>query len=77
METVTAILGGGLHVGILLQGKKVKDDNKTLHQTGISSKDNLDGIGFTLEPNTMQDSTSVYTNDPLPSLSCDEPEPLR
>ncbi|XP_062092658.1 telomere repeat-binding protein 4 isoform X2 [Humulus lupulus] len=77
METVTAILGGGLHVGILLQGKKVKDDNKTLHQTGISCKDNLDGLGFTLEPNTMPVCPSMYTDDPLPSLSCDEPEPLR
>ncbi|KAF4365411.1 hypothetical protein F8388_012776 [Cannabis sativa] len=77
METVTAILGGGLHVGVLLQGKKVKDDNKTLHQTGISCKDNLDGLGFTLEPNTMPASPSIYTDDPLPSLSCDEPETLR
>ncbi|KAG2404935.1 Telomere repeat-binding protein [Vigna angularis] len=36
MEAVTTILGNELHVGILLQGKKVRDDSKTLIQTGIS-----------------------------------------
>lgn len=76
METVTAILGGGLRVGVLLQGKKIKDDNRTLQQTGISSKDNLDSLGFTLEPKNMPVSPSVCTDDPLPSSSCDAPEPL-
>ncbi|KAJ7960131.1 Telomere repeat-binding protein [Quillaja saponaria] len=33
MEAVTAILGGGLRVGVLLKGKKVRDDNRTLLQT--------------------------------------------
>ncbi|KAF5953454.1 hypothetical protein HYC85_006310 [Camellia sinensis] len=30
MDAVTAILGGGLPVSVLLQGKKIRDDNKTL-----------------------------------------------
>ncbi|CAI0471827.1 unnamed protein product [Linum tenue] len=50
MEAVTAILGDGLHVGILVQGKKVRDDNKTLLQTGISQDDKHHGLGFILEP---------------------------
>ncbi|XP_050379386.1 telomere repeat-binding protein 5-like [Argentina anserina] len=50
MDAVTSILGDGLHVGILVQGKKVRDDNKTLLQTGISPDDKLDNLGFTLEP---------------------------
>ncbi|ONK76926.1 uncharacterized protein A4U43_C02F1320 [Asparagus officinalis] len=54
MEAVTAILGGGLHVDVLLQGKKVRDDNKTLVQAGISRGDKLDDLGFTLEPNSIQ-----------------------
>ncbi|CAI9092383.1 OLC1v1027605C1 [Oldenlandia corymbosa var. corymbosa] len=50
METVTAILGGGLRVGVVLQGKKVRDDNRTLQQAGISHGGNLDSLGFVLEP---------------------------
>ncbi|KAK8926496.1 Telomere repeat-binding protein 3 [Platanthera zijinensis] len=51
MEAVTAILSGGLHVGVHLKGKKIKDDNKTILQAGISDTDKLDNLGFTLEPN--------------------------
>lgn len=50
MEAVTAILGGGLHVGVVLEGKKIRDDSRTLLQSGISCKDNIDTLGFTLEP---------------------------
>ncbi|KAL1559430.1 hypothetical protein AAHA92_09775 [Salvia divinorum] len=32
MEAVTAILGSGVRVGVVLQGKKVRDDNRTLQQ---------------------------------------------
>ncbi|THU70072.1 hypothetical protein C4D60_Mb08t21190 [Musa balbisiana] len=53
-EAVTAILGGGLRIGVLLQGKKVRHDNKTLRQAGISQGDKLDNLGFTLEPNPGQ-----------------------
>lgn len=63
MEAVTAILGGGLHIGVLLQGKKVRDDNITLQQTGISHNDQLDSLGFTLEPNPSQSSTPLCTGD--------------
>ncbi|XP_072995688.1 telomere-binding protein 1-like isoform X1 [Typha latifolia] len=54
MEAVTSILGRGLHVGVILQGKKVKDDNKTLQQAGISFGDKLDNLGFILEPDSTQ-----------------------
>ncbi|XP_074571654.1 telomere repeat-binding protein 2-like [Curcuma longa] len=50
-EAITTILGGGLHVGIRLQGKKVTDDSQTLHQAGILHSDKLSDLGFTLEPN--------------------------
>ncbi|GLT93070.1 hypothetical protein SLE2022_108760 [Rubroshorea leprosula] len=68
MEAVTALLGGGLRVGVLLQGKKVRDDSRTLSQSGISCKDNLDALGFTLEPSTIK--------SPLPVCSEDSPLPL-
>ncbi|WOL14904.1 telomere repeat-binding protein 2-like [Canna indica] len=61
METVTAILKGGLRVGVVLQGKKVRDDSKTLCQVGISSSEKLDSLGFTLEPVPTQ-------TQPPPSL---------
>lgn len=52
LEAVNTILGGGLQLGVLLQGKRVTDDSKTLHQVGISHSEKLDGLCFTLEPNT-------------------------
>ncbi|VFR03318.1 unnamed protein product [Cuscuta campestris] len=55
MEAVTTVLGNGLRVGVLLQGKKVRDDTKTLLQSGIRHDDNA--VGFTLEPISAQDST--------------------
>lgn len=75
MEAVTAILGGGIHVGILLQGKKVRDDNRTLLQTGLSCKDNLDSLGFTLEPSTVQ-TPPMCSNDLPPLLTCDSSQLL-
>ncbi|KAL5734682.1 hypothetical protein ACOSP7_032543 [Xanthoceras sorbifolium] len=68
MDTVTAILGGGIRVGVLMHGKKVRDDNRTLSQTGISSEDNLDTLGFTLEPHPVQ--------APSPPPVCPEDPPL-
>ena len=63
MEAVTAILGDELHVGILLQGKKVRDDNKTLIQTGISQDDKRHRLGFILEPRHTRISTPSYNED--------------
>ena len=60
MYAVTAVIGGGLRIGVLLQGKKVRDDNKTLRQTGISQNNQLDGLGFTLEPNPSQSAPPLY-----------------
>ncbi|MFS7934567.1 putative transcription factor MYB-HB-like family [Helianthus anomalus] len=54
MEAVTAIFSGELHVGVMLQGKRIRDDDKTLSQTGICHDNKLDALGFTLEPNEFQ-----------------------
>lgn len=66
MEAVTAIMGGGLRVGVLLQGKKVRDDSKTLFQAGIYHDDKWDKLGFALEPTNS-------TAAPLQAASSDEP----
>ncbi|KAL5057889.1 hypothetical protein RYX36_029493 [Vicia faba] len=63
MEAVTSILGDELHVGILLQGKKIRDDSKTLIQTGISQDDKRHRLGFMLEPRHNRMSSS-YNDDP-------------
>uniref|UniRef100_A0A5B7AQG3 Putative telomere repeat-binding protein 5 n=1 Tax=Davidia involucrata TaxID=16924 RepID=A0A5B7AQG3_DAVIN len=76
MEAVTAILGGGLHVGVLLQGKKIRDDNKTLLQSGISHDNKLDALGFTLEPNPSQTPPPLCPEDRPFLLPCDTPQPL-
>lgn len=74
MEAVTTLLQGGLRVGMILHGKKLRDDSKTLLQTGISHDNQLDALGFTLEPNSSQslpltcakDSLHVPTADNMP-----------
>lgn len=76
MEAVTAILGSGLRVGVLLQGKKVREDNKTLQQTGISRNNQLDALGFCLEPNPSQTPPSLCPEDSPFLLQCDTPDPI-
>ncbi|KAI3517370.1 hypothetical protein L1887_16584 [Cichorium endivia] len=69
MDAITAILQGQLHVGVLLQGKKVRDDNRTLEQTGISQKCNLETLGFTLEPSLPDPSPSPLQKETPPPSS--------
>nr|XP_016516150.1 PREDICTED: telomere repeat-binding protein 5-like isoform X1 [Nicotiana tabacum] len=76
MEAVTAILGGGLRIGVVFQGKKVRDDNKTLLQTGISHDYELDALGFSLEPNPIQASPPLGPDWRSCVLPCDTPQPL-
>ncbi|KAF8116313.1 hypothetical protein N665_0020s0162 [Sinapis alba] len=61
LEAVTTILEGGLCIGVLVHGKKVRDDNKMLLQSGISLDTLSDTLGFCLEPNPPQ------SNKPLMS----------
>ncbi|CAH1443737.1 unnamed protein product [Lactuca virosa] len=65
MEAITAILQGQLHVGVLVQDKKVRDDNRTLEQTGISQKCNLESLGFTLEPTLPEPSSPSPSPSPI------------
>ncbi|KAK4371421.1 hypothetical protein RND71_010896 [Anisodus tanguticus] len=53
MEAVKTILGSGLRVGMVLQGTKVRDDDRTLQQAGISQNGNLDNLGFTRPPSPI------------------------
>ncbi|KAJ7980839.1 Telomere repeat-binding protein [Quillaja saponaria] len=75
MEAVTAMLGGELRVGVVLQGRKVTDDSKTLLQTGISQDKQLDALGFTLEPDSSKSAPPVFADSP-DVLPRDVPEPL-
>ncbi|CAH8358564.1 unnamed protein product [Eruca vesicaria subsp. sativa] len=64
MEAVTALLGDGIRIGVLVQGKKVRDDNNTLSQTALSCRGgNLCNLGFTLEPGPTEN---------LPAPLCSE-----
>ncbi|XP_024975245.1 telomere repeat-binding protein 5-like [Cynara cardunculus var. scolymus] len=74
MEAVTSILSGEIHVGVMLQGKKIRDDEKTLLQTGIHNK--LDALGFTLEPNQLQAPSTLCPEDQSFGLTPDMPKPL-
>ncbi|KAK8550882.1 hypothetical protein V6N13_119389 [Hibiscus sabdariffa] len=76
MEAVTEILGDGLCVGVLLQGKKVRDDNKTLLQTGISCDNQMDALCFSLEPNPSRTTPSLCPGGSPLKLPRDTPLPL-
>ncbi|GMJ11918.1 TELOMERIC DNA-BINDING PROTEIN 2, TRF-like 9 [Hibiscus trionum] len=70
MEAVTALLGGRIRVGVLFQGKKVRDDSRTLSQSGISSDNNLDALGFTLEPGPAIAPPPLYSEEHTLLLPC-------
>lgn len=76
MEALTTLLRGGLHVGVLFQGKKIRDDNRTLLQSGIGRSDLVESLGVTLEPNSVHASPRISSEDNSRMLSSDVPEPL-
>ncbi|KAL1188033.1 Telomere repeat-binding protein 2 [Cardamine amara subsp. amara] len=72
MEAVTTILGDGLRVGLMVQGKKVRDDSKTLLQSGISEENtHLDSLGFSLEP-SLETTTQPLLSSYLSEHACDD-----
>lgn len=75
MEAVMAIIGGSMHVGVLLQGEEIGDDNRTLEQTGLSCNENLDTLSFMLEPSSLIASPVSCVGDP--SSQCETSEPTR
>ena len=77
MDVVNSIMQGGLRVGVLLQGKDIQDDNKTLRQAGICHDKKLNNIDFTLECDRQQDSPSgVIIQEEMDFASADIVEPL-
>ncbi|GER35646.1 telomere repeat-binding protein 1 [Striga asiatica] len=77
LEAVNSVLGGGLRVGVLLQGKRIRDDNKTLAQTGISLDKKMDLLGFSLEPTSNPAPIRLYPEDRPNEMLCQSPQPLR
>uniref|UniRef100_A0A1J3GMA0 Telomere repeat-binding protein 3 n=1 Tax=Noccaea caerulescens TaxID=107243 RepID=A0A1J3GMA0_NOCCA len=65
MEAVSVLLSGGIRVGVLVHGKKVRDDKKTLSQSGISCEENLSNLGFTLEPGPSKAAVPLCSEDPV------------
>ncbi|XP_019085588.1 PREDICTED: telomere repeat-binding protein 6-like [Camelina sativa] len=68
LEAVTRILKDGLNIGVLLRGKTIDDDSKTLLQIGIAQDDDhnlISSLGFMLEPHKSETTsgttlTTVY-----------------
>ena len=56
MDSAMSLLGGGLCVRVLLQGKKVADESQSLLHAGLATGGQL---GFMLEPNKMHTTTSI------------------
>jgi hypothetical protein len=77
LEAVNAMLGGGLRVGVLHHGKKIRDDSRTLLQAGIAHDDMLDNLGFSLEPNCTQHPSQHAAAEDMEFLeTVDTTEPL-
>ncbi|KZV53568.1 telomere repeat-binding protein 5 [Dorcoceras hygrometricum] len=76
MDAVNAILGGGLRVGVLLQGKMIRDDNITLSQSGISQDKKMDMLGFSLEPSISQAPLQSFPDNRPCQLLHNDPQPL-
>ncbi|XP_074267920.1 telomere repeat-binding protein 5-like [Silene latifolia] len=76
MEAVSALLGGGLRVGVFLQGKKIRDDNRTLVQSGICHDNKAESLGFSLEPNPSQVRVPACSEDNSLIVSPDVPQPI-
>ncbi|XP_044978659.1 telomere-binding protein 1-like isoform X2 [Hordeum vulgare subsp. vulgare] len=85
MDVVTSIIESGLRVGVLLQGKSIQDDSKTLRQARICHGENLENIDFTLECEAGQNSShgvripeemdfpGADAMEPLAMVKCEEP----
>lgn len=71
MEAVNALIDDGIRIGVLFQGKKVRDDNNTLSQTGLSCRENLGNLGFTLEPGPEKQSVPLCSESPIISVPTD------
>jgi hypothetical protein len=69
MDAAMNLLGGGLRVRVLMQGKKVPDEGATLAQVGISLAGKPDTLGFMLEPSPVPTSPTATSEDPLLVLS--------
>lgn len=69
MDAAMNLLGGGLRVRVLMQGKKVPDEGATLSQIGISRSAKPESVGFMLEPSPVLTSASATAEDPLLVLS--------
>ncbi|KAG0563321.1 hypothetical protein KC19_8G021400 [Ceratodon purpureus] len=69
MDAAMNLLGGGLRVRVLMQGKKVPDEAATLSQIGISRSAKPESLGFMLEPSPVLTSASATAEDPLLVLS--------
>ncbi|KAH9626527.1 hypothetical protein KSS87_009615, partial [Heliosperma pusillum] len=61
MEAVSVLIGGGLRVEMLLQGKEIRDDNRTLLQSGICNVKKSGSVGFSLEPTPSKVGASVFS----------------
>lgn len=77
VDAVTAALGRELGIGLHYQGKKIKDDNKTLLQTGLADENQSDALAFSLEPSPRQTTPQIDSGDPPPFIHCKTPQPLR
>lgn len=76
MKAVTAIVQGGMHIGVLLRGKEVRDDHKSLREAGISHVDKLDNLDCTWEPNQTLIPHTLTTSGDRQSLVEDSVEAL-
>lgn len=75
LDALTALLCDDFCVGVQVQGKKLRDDSKTLVEAGICHGGMLQNLSFTLDPKRNRVATPSFP--PLPDGSGSDPPPTR
>ena len=74
-DALTTLLCDDFCVGVQVQGKKLRDDSKSLVEAGICHGGMLQNLSFTLEPKRNRVATPSFL--PLPDGSGSDPPPTR
>ena len=67
MDATLRLLGGGLHIHVLHEGRRVSDESRKLLEMGIACDEDLNSLAFMLKPNQSPNAESTAV--PLLCLS--------
>ena len=59
MDATVRLLGGGLHIHVLHEGRHVSDESRKLLEMGIACNEDLNSLAFMLKPNQSSNAEST------------------